>query len=180
MRAALSLINQVLDQVLEEEEGDFDIESRWALAWFEESGFDEGDYGVAETLSKAKNMSVQALVNAGILVSQGGKVRLLSPKDLLNEPKPEAGSPIFVWKMIHHLTFALEKGDLNAAAEIVAKLGSQVEAAREFAYRLYAICERNKWAAEGLKYNALVQSWPQIVKLARERSKPRAEQTTLF
>jgi len=54
VRAALALINQVLDEVLAEQEGDFDADSRWALAWFEQSGFDEGDYGVAETLSKAK------------------------------------------------------------------------------------------------------------------------------
>lgn len=34
--------------------------------------------------------------------------------------------------------------------------------------------------AEGLLYNALVKSWPEIARLAREERKPEAEQTTLF
>ena len=82
VRGALALINQTLDEVLAEQEGDFDADSRWALAWFEQYGFDDGDYGVAETLSKAKNTSVAGMVDAGIIESHGGKVRLLRPKEL--------------------------------------------------------------------------------------------------
>jgi putative DNA methylase len=77
VREALALINQILDEALAEQEGDFDADSRWALAWFEQSGFAEAEYGVAETLSKAKNTSVAGMVDAGILASKGGKVRLL-------------------------------------------------------------------------------------------------------
>src|SRR5947207_4830700 len=61
VREALALINQTLDEVLAEQEGDFDADSRWAVAWFEQSGFAEGEYGVAETLSKAKNTAVSAM-----------------------------------------------------------------------------------------------------------------------
>ena len=50
VREALMLINQTLDETLVQQEGDFDADSRWALAWFEQSGFDEGEYGVAEIL----------------------------------------------------------------------------------------------------------------------------------
>ena len=38
VREALSLINQTLDEVLAEQEGDFDADTRWALAWFEQIG----------------------------------------------------------------------------------------------------------------------------------------------
>ena len=65
VRDALALINQTLDEALAEQEGDFDADSRWALAWFEHAGFDAGEYGVAETLSKAKNTSVDRMVEAG-------------------------------------------------------------------------------------------------------------------
>ena len=78
VREALALINQTLDEALAEQEGDFDADTRWALAWFEQSGFAEGEYGVAETLSKAKDTSVAGMVEAGILASKAGKVRLLS------------------------------------------------------------------------------------------------------
>ena len=68
-----------LDETLVQQEGDFDADSRWALAWFEQFGFDEGEYGIAEMLSKAKNTSVAGMVEAGILASGAGKVRLLKP-----------------------------------------------------------------------------------------------------
>lgn len=55
VRAALALINQTLDEALAKQEGDFDADSRWALAWFEQFGFNDGPFGEAETLSKAKN-----------------------------------------------------------------------------------------------------------------------------
>ena len=55
VREALALINQILDESLAEQESDFDADTRWALAWFEERGFAEGEFGVAEMLSKAKS-----------------------------------------------------------------------------------------------------------------------------
>ncbi len=52
----MALINQILDEALAEQEGDLDPDTRWALTWFEQSGFDEGEYGVAEQLSKSTEM----------------------------------------------------------------------------------------------------------------------------
>jgi putative DNA methylase len=59
-------------------------------------------------------------------------------------------------------------------------LGSQAEVARELAYRLYTLCERKKRAQEALSYNAIVQSLPEITRLARETSKPQSQQKSLF
>jgi putative DNA methylase len=173
VREALALINQTLDDALAEQEGDFDADSRWALAWFEQSGFDDGDYGVAETLSKAKNTSVQGLKDAGLLdkKSPGGKVRLLKPSELPSDWDPVADKRLTDWEVVHHLIRVLEDNETGseaAAAELVAKLGARAETARELCYRLYALCERKKRAADALSYNALVQSWPEIVRLARE------------
>src|SRR5260221_5180242 len=88
VRAALSLINQMLDEVLAEQEGEFDADTRWALAWFDQYGFTEGPYGVAETLSTAKNTSGSGLVEAGILEAKGGKVRLLRRDEFSNNWNP--------------------------------------------------------------------------------------------
>ena len=82
--------------------------------------------------------------------------------------------------MVHHLIRVLEAGGEFAAAQLAGKLKSRAEVARELAYRLYTLCERKKRAAEALAYNGLVQSWPEIVRLAREGGKPRAEQGALF
>ncbi|MGB6945744.1 MAG: hypothetical protein WBE37_25325, partial [Bryobacteraceae bacterium] len=171
VRDALALINQTLDEALAEQEGDFDADSRWALAWFEQSGFAEGEYGTAETLSKAKNTSVSGMVEANILASHRGKVRLLRPDELPTSWDPETDPRLTAWESVHHLVRALESGGENAAAELVAKLGAKAEIARELAYRLYALCERKKRAQEALQYNGLVQSWPEITRLARDGAK---------
>lgn len=180
VREALALINQTLDEALAEQEGDFDADSRWALAWFEQHGFGEGDYGVAETLSKAKNTSVDGLASAGILDSKGGRVRLLRPEELPAGWDPATDTRLTSWEMVHHLIRVLEAGGESAAAALVAALGSKAEVARELAYRLFTLCERKKRAAEALWYNTLVQSWPEIMRLAQEQSAPRAEQRALF
>jgi putative DNA methylase len=180
VREALALINQTLDEALAEQEGDFDADSRWALAWFEQSGFDAGEYGVAETLSKAKNTSVGGMVDAGILNSKGGKVRLLKPSELPKHWNPDIDPRLTAWEMVHHMIRTLEADGESAAAELVAKLGSKAEIARELAYRLYTMCERKKRTQEALSYNGLVQSWPEIVRLSRDRATPQTEQVQMF
>lgn len=180
VREALALINQTLDEMLAEQEGDFDADSRWALAWFEQHGFDTGEYGVAETLSKAKNTSVGGLVEAGIVESRAGTARLLRPAELPDDWDPARDSRLTAWEMVHHLIRVLEAGGETAAAELAAKLVTQAETARELCYRLYTLCERKKRATEALSYNGLVQSWPEISRLAQEAGRYGAEQAGLF
>jgi len=172
VRDALALINQTLDEALAEQEGDFDADSRWAVTWFEQSGFVEGDYGVAETLATARNTSVAGMVEAGILASKRGKVRLLKPEELPEDWDPKTDHRLTAWEIVHQLIRTLQGGGEAGAARLVATLGSKAEIARELAYRLFSLCERKKRAAEALAYNGLVQSWPEITRLARER--PRA------
>jgi len=178
VRDALTLINQILDETLAEQEGDFDADSRWAVTWFEQSGFTEGEFGVADVLARAKNTSVAGLVEAGILASSQGRVHLLKPSDLPADWDPEKDKRLTNWEMVHHLIRVLESGGEAEAAKIVAKLGSKAETARELCYRLYTLCERKKRAAEALSYNALVQSWPEISRLAAEQQKTEIPQIT--
>jgi len=166
VRDALALINQTLDEVLAEQEGDFDPDTRWAVAWFEQFGFSDGEFGDADNLSRAKNTSVGGLVDAGIVLSKGGKVHLLKPMDLPKDWDPTKDERLNIWEITHHLIRVLESGE-SAAADLVAKIGPKAEAARELAYRLYTTCERKKRAQEALAYNTLVQSWPEITRLAQ-------------
>jgi putative DNA methylase len=179
VREALALINQTLDEVLSEQEGDLDAETRWALTWFEQHGFDEGDFGDAETLSKAKNTSIGGLVEAGILASKRGKVQLLHPGELPADWDPATDARLTVWEMVHHLVRALEARGEQAAAALLARLGGQADAARELCYRLYTICERKGHAIEPPNYNALAQSWPEIARLAHERTRQQPMPDTL-
>ena len=176
--ASLTLINQILDEILAEREGDFDADSRWALAWFEQHGFEAGDYGIAETLSTAKNTSVAGMVQAGIIHSRAGSVRLVRALELPARWDPAGDERLTAWETVHHLIRVLEQGGESAAAELVRKLGGFAEVARELCYRLYTVCERKKRPAEALAYNGLVKSWPEISRLATAAAP--AEQASLF
>ena len=178
MREALALINQILDEILAEQEGDFDADSRWALAWFEQYGFGAADYGNAEILSKAKNTAVAGMVEAGIIASKAGEVRLLEPSELPSNWDPAADARLTAWETVHHLVRVLETGGERAAAALISKLPDRGEAARELCYRLYTLCERKKRSAEALAYNGLVQSWPAIISYMPELES--AEQGALF
>ena len=178
VRDALALINQTLDETLAEQEGDFDADTRWALAWFEGSGFAQDEYGRAETLATAKNTSVAGMVTAGILRAGAGKVALLRPADLPEDWDPQRDARLTVWEMVHHLVRVHQGESETAAGELLARIGAGAEPARELAYRLYRVCEQKKWAQEALAYNALIRSWPEIAQLARDQAGP--EQAQLF
>ena len=182
VREALVLINQTLDETLVQQEGDFDADSRWALAWFEQFGFDEGEYGIAEMLSKAKNTSVAGMVEAGILASRAGKVRLLRPEELPPDWDPTTDPRLTAWEMVHHLVRALEAGGESAAAELCwPSSAPRPRSARELCYRLYTLCERKETRGRGA---LLQQPWcragPRSLDLAREEQKAEVEQTSLF
>jgi putative DNA methylase len=179
VRTALQLINQVLDEFLTEQEGEFDGDTRWALTWFEQYQFQPGQYGDAETLSKAKNTSVQGMVDAGILEAKGGKVRLLKRDELKSDWNPNSDSRMPDWEVTQYLIHELDQQGEMGAAKLLAKLGSRGEAARDLAYRLYSLCDRKGWAQEGIAYNSLVISWPEITRLAGEFAQPEQVQGSL-
>jgi putative DNA methylase len=161
VRTALGLINQALDEVLSEQESDLDADTRFALAWFEERGFESGEYGRAEVLATAKAVSVRGLEESGILTSRAGKVRLLKRSELQDDWDPTEERDLTVWAATQHLIRALEISTA-AAAELAAKLGGMAETARELAYRLYTLCDKKGWAEEAGSYNGLVVNWPAI------------------
>jgi putative DNA methylase len=181
VRTALGLINQTLDEVLAEQEGDFDGNTRWAVSWFEQFGVDEGPFGDAETLSKAKNTAINALEDAGIIVAKGGKVRLVARSELPQGWNAGLNERLTVWEVTQHLIHRLDQQGEAVAAELVGQLGGIAEVARDLAYRLYSTCERKKWAQEALAYNSLVVAWPELTKLARSaRTRQSSIQQQLF
>ena len=163
VRTALQLINEELDLYLAEQEGDFDGDTRFCIAWFEQHGLQEGPFGEADVLARAKNTAVDGLVRAGVLEARAGKVRLLRREEYPDDWNPVHDSRLTVWECAQHLIRALEQGGEDAAARLAQRLGGgRSEEARALAYRLYAICERKGWSQEALAYNALVAAWGDV------------------
>ena len=149
VRTALGLINQALDEVLAEQEGEFDTDTRWALAWFEQFGMDEGAFGTAETLSRAKNTAANGLVEAGIVRARGGKVQLIKREELDADWDPATDKRLTVWEIAQHLIRTQQQAGEVAAAALMHKLGGMAETARDLAYRLYSILRTEEMARRG-------------------------------
>ena len=189
VRTALALINQVLDEVLAEQEGDYDADTRWSLKWFEQFAQEDGPFGDANTLATAMSIGINGLVETGIVHAKSGKVRLLRRAELMSgHPEtwdPATDTDIVHWEVCQYLIHSLDTtGEAGAAAllrRINARYPGAAETARELAYRLYTICERKKWAQEAIAYNSLIVAWPEIVKLAQSSDGSGVEaQTTMF
>jgi len=172
VRTALQLINQALDEYQAEQTGEFGPETRCAVTWFETRGFEVGPFGDAETLAKARNVSVSGVAEAGILSSAAGKVRLLKREELPDDWDPATDTRLTVWEGTQHLIKRLDAEGEQGAARLLAKLGSQAEPARDLAYRLYQVCERKGWAEEARAYNSLVVAWPELARLAAQVQPP--------
>lgn len=169
VRTALQLINQVLDETLSEQDAEYDRETGWAVAWFEQYGMKEAEFGRADDLSRARNVSTEGLRDAGIIKSGRGKVQLLPRSEMQNKDNPEKDKHLTDWEAMQYLISALEEGDGQAeAARLKKALGSRAEVAKDLAYRLYTICERKGWSQEALSYNGLVVSWSGIEQQERE------------
>ena len=180
VRTALSLINEVLAEVLSGEESEFDADTRFAVTWYEQFGHNPGAFGDADTLAKAKNTTVGGVVESGIAVSKEGKLRLLERNEMSDSWNPKNDSRLTVWETTQHLIRALEQSE-SIASDLMKQIGSGFgERARQLAYLLYGICDRKKWASEGSAYNMLIAAWPEIEKLARQETKGDSSPETLF
>jgi putative DNA methylase len=169
VRTALQLINQVLDEVLAEQEGDFDTDSRWCVKWFEQMEWAAGMYGRAETLATALNTSISGLERDGVVRARGGKVQLLRPTEMPDSYDPAKDARPIMWEAVLHLSRRLETDGPESAGHLMRQLQSVMDlnGVKELAYLLYSICDRRRRQESALVFNNLVTSWPEIADAAQ-------------
>ena len=164
VRTALALINQVLSEVLTQQEGDFDADTRFCIKWFEQNEWSMGQFGDADTLARAMNTGVEAIARGGVLKVGGGKATLIHSSDVAQDWDPEQDDRISEWEVLIHLTNALVTGGIDEASRLLkrASVRVNIDSVKELAYLLYGICERNNWSKSGQLFNALGASWNEI------------------
>lgn len=180
VRTALQLINQAVDEYLSEQEASMDDWTRFSVTWFSQHCLYEGPFGDAQNLATARNVTVDGVEESGIIQSGGGKVRLLKRDELDPNWDPITDTRLTVWEVTHYLIRELlDGGGEIAAAKLLKKVGGLAEDAKGLAYRLYTICEQNKWAELGRDYNMLVTLWPELVKQSQELESEQLTQSEL-
>jgi putative DNA methylase len=182
VRSALARINETLDQVLNEQEGDFDAPSRFAIAWYRQHGYSVGKFGDADNLARARNTSVDVMNRDEILISRAGNVQLIRPADLAWDYDALRDSHTSNWEALHHLIKVLERDGITSAGDFLqaalARPDGAVDAdlVKELAHLLFRIAEGNGWTKDALSFNNLVTSWPEILEVARSQPTPMEKQ----
>lgn len=156
VKTALQLINRFLA------EDDFDHDTQFCLAWFEHQGWATAKFGEADVLARAKGTSVSGLVDAGVVDSTAGNLRLLRWAEMQRDWTPEQDARTPIWEALHQLIRALNQDGETAAGALLARMPSRAEPMRALAYRLYTLCERKGWAEDARAYNELVTAWTGI------------------
>lgn len=160
---ALVLINRAITEHLNPDSGNFDADTLFCDDWFSQYGWSEGEFGQANVLAQAKGTTVDGVADAGVIMSGGGKVRLLKWSEYPADWNPETDNRTPVWEACHHMIRVLNQQGENAAGELLARMPERGETIRQLAYHLYTLCERKKWADDARYYNELIGSWHQIV-----------------
>jgi putative DNA methylase len=172
VRSALARINEILDEVLNEQEGDFDPATRFAIAWYRQHGYATGKFGDADDLARARNTAVETLVRDGILTSAAGKVTLLAPAELPEDYDVLADDRVGIWEALHHLIAILDRGGLQASGVFLSTAQERPDGAvdfeliKELAFLLFSIAEKNGWTQDALAFNTVATAWPEIVQAA--------------
>jgi putative DNA methylase len=168
VKTALQLINRELDEYLGGIQGEFDADTRFAITWFEQHGMAKGDYGSADSIARARGISVESVKHAGIIESSAGKVRILSRDELDDDWQPGGDEHLTVWECLQHLVHQHEKdGISHGTAVLLKKIDAKAEAVKDLAYCLYDICaNKRKDAKDATAYNALIADWTELTRQA--------------
>jgi putative DNA methylase len=165
---ALILINRAITDYLNPDSGNFDNDTLFCDDWFSQYGWSEGQFGDADTLSRAKGTSVGGVHDAGVIESGGGKVRLLKWSEYPADWDPKTDSRMPIWEACHQIIRVLNQQGESEAGELLARMPDRGEQIRQLAYHLYTLCERKKWAEDARAYNELIGSWHAIVAASNE------------
>ncbi|RYD96172.1 MAG: DUF1156 domain-containing protein [Sphingobacteriales bacterium] len=172
VRTALSLINRVWEEIDNELEAAFDAETQVALAWYSTFGFDTRSSGELITLANAKNIASDSLFKSDVFKNMKGKAGLIPREELPAAWQPITDKTLTAWECVQHTARVLSASDGGgeAAAKLVAQMGSKGADARALAYRLFEIATKKGWASEALIYNELAQEWPKLEDLGSSDS----------
>ena len=169
VKTALQIINEELDQYLSSQEGDFDPETRFAVSWFTQHGYEKGVFGDADNLARARGISVDDVKHAGIAESSAGRVRIYKREELEEGWDPTNDRHPTIWECCQYLLRQYELDGLSHdTALLLKKIGSdKTEAVKDLAYGLYDIsANKRKDAKEATSYNALIADWTELTRQA--------------
>ena len=173
VRAALAHINEMLDEVLTEQEGDFDSITRFALAWYRDHGYESAPYSDAEDLARPRGTVVSVMERSGILTARAGRVQLFRPSDLDADYDVLTDAQTSAWEALHHSIRVLDTAGIRAAGVFLQTASQRADGAvdldlvKELAYLAFQIAEKNGWSKDAQSFNDVATSWGDLLQVKR-------------
>lgn len=169
-REALELINRTLDEVLGEQESDFDPDTRFAVRWYRQYGWRPETSGIADQLARTTQTSIAELERGGIFLTAGGKGRLLRISELDAEWNPAEDSRLSIWEATLRLAAYMQSSGVEKVSELVTQLPASIplSAIKELGFLLFHEAERKGDGDDAQALNALVTSWGDVSLKAKQ------------
>lgn len=179
VKDALLLINATLDEVIGEQESDFDSDTRFAVKWYRQYGWMQENSGIADQLARSSDTSIGALERGGIFEAKGGKARLLSPTQLEGAWDVSADERVSVWEATVRLAAVMAKHGADEVAGLLPLVQTRVslDAVKELGFLLFHEAEKKRDTKDAILFNGLVSAWGDVNEQARKHAgTPRAVQ----
>lgn len=179
VRDALLLVNATLDEVIGEQESDFDPDTRFAVKWYRQYGWTQESSGIADQLARSSDTSIGALERGGIFEAKGGKARLLPPAQLDGDWDATADERVSAWEATVRLAAVMAKDGADKVAELLPSVQTRVnlDAVKELGFLLFHEAEKKKDTKDAILFNGLVSAWGDVNEQARKfASVPRSSQ----
>ena len=181
VKAAIRLINQALDEVLAEGEGDLDADTRFCLKWYEQYGWNKGPFGDADVLARSYDTSVRGVADAGVLIQGEGIAQLIAPANLPASWNPLTDHRVSVWEVMCHLgrVLSAEDGGLQAAGKLMSATATRseidIETVQRLSYRLYEMTKTSR-PNDARLFNLIGGSWTDLTEaVSRHRVQPEVQ-----
>ena len=170
VKDALLLVNATLDEVIGDQESDFDSDTRFAIKWYRQYGWEQENSGIADQLARSTDTSIGALERGGIFEAKGGKARLLSPTQLEGDWDAAADDRVSVWEATVRLAAVMAKDGADKVAELLPTVQARLslDAVKELGFLLFHEAEKKKDTKDAILFNGLVSAWGDLNEQARK------------
>lgn len=170
VRDAIARINEIREEMISNEDIEYDTQTQFCINWFQEFGMQQGAAGIAILMAQAFNLGLKDLESTGVFRSKKGKANLIPRKELPNDWVPGNDNILTHWECTQHLIRVLKakNGGVKAAGKLLARMNEKGDAVIKLTHRLYHICEQKNWAQEALGYNQLAQEFSSIEEYASQ------------
>ncbi|WP_104088074.1 DUF1156 domain-containing protein [Cryobacterium sp. N19] len=169
VKDALILVNATLDEVIGDQESDFDSDTRFAIKWYRQYGWERENSGIADQLARSSDTSVGTLERGGIFEAKGGKARLLAPSQLDGAWDAAADDRVSVWEATVRLAAVMAKDGADKVAELLPTVQTRVnlDAVKELGFLLFLEAEKKNDSKDAGLFNGLVSAWSDLSERAR-------------